>query len=401
MARKLWIPLLALLLIATEARAEVVLILRREAQPAGNYVRICDIARVEGPTEQAREVAATVLGPAPGLGQSQEFTRWDVESRLYEMGVSQRVTFSGNDVVRVYGNGATRYGGRYDASAFRPLEPVPARSETGRRFGVPSAPSDDAQIAAGMELGKAREPIAKPAPREPEPPRRPAPAPPISGSEKSRLGQVVATYLADRYRQNGVKRADIEVEAKIVRANGAIPDGAYDVYVEEALDGRVPGRAVLGVMVKDTAGSEPRWLEVEADTEVYGKSLVASRNIGRGESLEKRDVTVTRVRMEAGKGYFPPIPGIVEGREATRQLRPGEPLLASETTPGQAVKRGEMVVVDTSGKGWQIQSKAKAMANGMVGDLITVEDASSKTKYTARVTGRGKVEVVIRKTYGK
>lgn len=397
MARKWCIPLLTLLLFASEARAEVVLILRREAQPAGNYVRICDIARVEGPKEQAQEVAATVLGPVPGRGQSQEFTRWDVENRLYEMGIGLRVTFSGNDVVRVYGDGAPRNGRLYDPGSFQTLEPVPLSSGTGRRSATGGFRDDDGNAPAGMEFRK-HDPIVKPDPKEFKPTERPAgPSPSVSGDEKARLGQVVAAYLADRYRQNGVKRPDIEVEAKIASVNGAIPDGAYDVSVAEALDGRVPGRALLSVVVKDTAEAAPRRLEVAADTEVYGKTLVASRNINRGETMEKRDVTVTRVRMDAGKGYFPPTAKSVEGRETVRQLRPGEPILASDTVPGMAVKRGDAVVVDTSGKGWQVQGKAKALGTGMVGDLITVEDSSSKTKFTARITSRGKVEVVIKK----
>ena len=388
MKQKWLIPLLILLLFAAEARAEVVLILRREAQPAGNYVRICDVARVEGPDDQVREVAMTVLGPSPGKGESREFTRWDLENRLYEMGIASRVSFSGNDSVRVYGNGAARAAPRYDSAAFLPLEPLPVRSLEQRR--------GDAGTAG---QGKT-EPLAKPAPRRFDPPDRPA-AMALTDDARRRVGLAVSNYLAERYKQNGSKRTDIEVEANITSASSEIPYTAYDVQVEGGLDGRVPGKARLQLVVKDTVESQPRRVEVEADTQVFARALVAARQLSRGESLEKQDVTVTRVRMEAGKSYLPPSLNAIAGREVSRNLRNGDPILAEDAIPGQAVKRGEWVVVNAMGKGWLLQSKGKALGAGMVGDMISVEDSNNKTKYSARITGRGEVEVVVKKDLTK
>lgn len=389
---RLSISLLLLLLLAGTARAEVVLILRREAKPSGNYVRICDIARVEGPDEQVREVSLTVLGPAPMGGETKEFSRWDVETRLYEMGVAAKVSFSGNDVVRVYGSGASRRLPRNDA-AFLELGPDPVPGRRTGNGGVDSGESAALVLNPKDEAGR----TTKPPPREfPVRERSVPPLEAMSGDAKRRLAQAVSNFLADRYKESG-RRSDVEVEAKILDVSSAISYEAHDIQVEEGLDGRVPGKAVLRVTVRDSADASPREVKVEADTEVYAQALVAARQLSKGEALEPHDVAVTRVRMEAGKAYFPPNPKVVTGREMIRALKAGEPILASEAAPGQAVKRGQKVLVETIGTGWEVKAVGKALGSGMIGDHITVEDTTTKAKYTAKITGRNKVAVLVTK----
>ena len=105
MRRKTSISMFIILLCAPEALADVVVIVRREAESAGKYIRVCDIARVEGPRELALEVAKTVIGPTPQRGETREITRWEIEKRLREMGLDADIAFAGNDSVTVFGNG--------------------------------------------------------------------------------------------------------------------------------------------------------------------------------------------------------------------------------------------------------------------------------------------------------
>lgn len=377
------ISLLATLLAAAPAMAEVVVIVRREAQPAGNYVRICDIARVDGPKDQAREVAMTVLGPTPAGGQTHEITRWDIEHRLYEMGLIAKVSFSGNEVVRVLGQGVARRS-YPSADSYQPLNDMPQQSSIG-----------------GLSFGDGASALAKPEPRvfaaRPDGTDGMDPFAQMTGDAKTRVGQVIANYLADRYHSANSARSDIEVEARVIGATANIPYAAHDVRVEEAVDGRVPGRAKLRLMVKDQADSTEREVTVSADTDVFARALVATRNLPRGESMNRGDVKVERVRMESGKNYLPPRPRAVEGREAQRAIKPGEAILDSDATLAEAVKRGQLVIVDTVGRGWRLQAKAKAHGSGTVGDIITVEDTETRKKYPVRITGRGTVSVVVNK----
>ncbi len=377
-----------MLLTGAPAFAEVVVIVRREAQPSGNYVRVCDIARVDGPADQAREVAMTVIGPAPVRGETHEITRWDIETRLYEMGVGTRVTFSGNDVVRVLGSGAPARG--YGEYAFQPLDLVPER---GAAESVDNARPRASSMA--VRRGEAWKPLEKPAPAAPgEKPSEARALPGPDAEGKSRVARAIGEYFAERYREGNARRVDIEVAASVVGAGGEISASAHSMRVEGA-EGKIPGRAKVTVLVKDEADSPERAVVVSADTEVFGLALVAARNMARGESLGPGDVKVARVRMEWGLNYLPPRAKIVSGREAARALKPGDVLLAEDAVPGVAVKRGQLVIVDTSGKGWRLQAKAKAHGTGAVGDIVTVEDPETRKKYPVRITGHGTVSVVV------
>ncbi len=386
MLRKSCISLILFLLAATPAVADVVVIVRREAQSPGNYIRVCDIARVDGPDSQAREVAMTVLGPAPSRGETREITRWDIETRLYEMGLFANVTFTGNDVVRVLGAGAPSR--LHDETRFQPLGALPADAAARPRADAPSRAGED---------GRERRPVEKPAPA-------PVPNAAESGAArfadlgadgKQRVARAIGDYFAARYRA-GNNLADIEVAASVIGATDGIPATAHEITVEDA-EGKIPGRARLTLSVRDEADSAPRRVAVSADTEVFGLALVAGRTLSKGESLRPADVSVARVRMEWGQSYLPPKPKAVAGREAARPLRPGEVLLADDAAAGVAVKRGQLVIVDTAGKGWRLQTKAKAHGNGGVGDIVTVEDLETRTKYPVRITAPGTVAVVVNK----
>ncbi len=391
MGRYWHIPLLIMLLLTSPAFAEVVVIIRREAEPSGKYIRICDVARVDGPQPAAREVAETVLGPAPSRGEIREISRWDMQNRLYEMGVGAVVAFSGNDLVLVYGAGAERRSFHDSADGFRTLGPI---YEAGR-----GGASDTAAMGTsggGVNAGGAAAPFkpeAKPgrSSRSDDDPGK------LAYESEHRVGQAIAEYLSLRYRQGHGKRDDLEVEAKVQSANADIPPDAFEVKVEQELGGKVPGRAELRLSVRDKAEAKPRFVEVVADTELFAQGLVANRNVQRGESLDKKDVKVSRVKMEFGKGYLPPKPEAVEGREANKTLRPGDALTAADAPLGDAVKRGATVTVKTEGKGWEVLSQAKAQGGGGIGDIITVEDTANKKKFQARIVDRGVVAVVVKK----
>lgn len=394
MRRKFTILLLTMLLLGPRAHAEVVVIVRREAHSSGKYVRVCDIARVDGPGDIVREVAMTILGPAPMRGETHEFSRWDIESRLYEMGVADGVTFSGNDVVRVFGDGAAAASGSYGSNSQQALLPTPERSGMARGNGVASDPT---RAVRGPELTFKQQ---KPAGYDPQNRaetslRRDLLAP----EAQTRVGQVVSAYIADQYRAG--KRSDIEVESKVLATDADIPYSAFEIKVDEAIEARIPGKALMRLSVRDTSSSEPRKVTVSADAQVYGLSLVAARPVAKGDMLEKRDVAVSRVKMESGKMYLPPAPSKAAGLEVQRAFRPGEVIHPQDAVLGDAVKRGNVVVVKNTGKGWEVMSKGKALGSGGVDDLITVQDHSTKTNFTARITGPGMVTVVLKKDPNK
>lgn len=385
MRRILTISFLVMMLAQSMALADVVLIVRREAEASGNYVRICDIARVEGPRQQADEVSRTVLGPTPPRGKALEISRWDIESRLYEMGIAARIIFTGNDSVKVLGNGASSPFAYADSVALRdldqpynPSDPLSMRLGGGAGGGMDGTGSLAASGGTGERMG-------------PPSSRRGNPLEGMTAEARDRVGKIISHYLAAKY-----DRADIEVEAMLTAVSSAIPYSVFDIEVDKPVNGQIPGRATLQLKVKDDRNEPARLVTVDADTSVFALAPVAAKPLPKGEVLQAQDVAVQRVRMESGKTYLPPRAKAAAGRQLTRELKKGDPILASDAVPTQAVKRGDTVQVTSSSAGWTLTGSGVAMGGGMPGEVIQVQDSSTKTKYDARITEPGVVEIIVK-----
>ncbi|MDR3210950.1 MAG: flagellar basal body P-ring formation chaperone FlgA [Planctomycetota bacterium] len=370
------ITLLSIMLLANPARAEVVVILRQSAEASGNYIRIADIARLEGPREQVLAVAKTVLGPTPPRGEWREINRWEIEQRLLEMGITAEVSLTGNELVRVRGNALQVV----DQSADWTTTSDPAGLDATLDQRQPERRETNRQTSSDPELpGKTENPSARLE-------NRPAAPATLSPRLREEVEKAVSSYLSDRY-----QRSDVEVVAKLLDNSLILPEGAHDFTVVEALEGRLPGRVTLSLKARDNSGRELPPLAVSANAEVWGLAPVAARALYKGDVLKAQDAKVTRIKMEAGNNYLAPDPRAVAGREVRRPLNQGEAILATDTQELPAVRRGSPVTVEAVGRAWKVQALAKALADGKIGDLIMVEDSSSKIKYQARVSGIGKV----------
>lgn len=380
--RVLVIFLAALWLLPSRAEAKVVVIVRQEAEAAGNYVRICDVARVEGPNDQAVEVANTVLGPTPPKGETREFSRWEIELRLAEMGLDAIVSFSGNEAVRVFGNGAKsrRSGDAYELGELASMD-IGALPGGGSARDLPAKEIVDGVPALAAALA--------PKPAEG---KTAAPEKTLAGMDeeaRARVAQAIREYLESRY-----SRKDVEIEARLLSITAPVPVDAADIRVTDALEGKVPGKAVLALVFKEAAGGTDKRVVVSADTEIAAMAPVAARPLFKGDILNRRDIAIARVKMKSGVAYLMPNVKALEGREVRRELKPGEPILAADAPPADAVKRGTLVELDTRIPGFRVQATVKALGSGNIGDLIMVEDQTNKNnRYQVRITGHNTVAV--------
>jgi flagella basal body P-ring formation protein FlgA len=308
-------------------------------------------------------VGAIILGPTPGKGETREFTRWEIENRLLEMGVTARVSFTGNEQVLVLGGGG-RPRARETPERLAELAPFPEKISS-------PPPASPAVSRAGSDGGS---PAGK--------------ADSLTPEARKRLAGVVADYLAGRYR-----RPDVEIAAEIISFSGSLPDSVREIQVEEAA-GRIPGKATFRLGLRETPASEPGRTVLVAEVKLTALALVASRQLRRGEVLAAADVKIARIPMESGRSYLPPRREAAAGRELARDVGPGAAIFADEAVPTAAVKRGEMVQSVTRDRGWEIAARGKALSGGMIGDLIQVEDSVTRAKYQARITDRGVVSVV-------
>jgi flagella basal body P-ring formation protein FlgA len=316
-------------------------------------------------------VAETIIGPTPPKGQAREISRWEIESRLYEMGYDAKVTFSGNDSVRVLGNGAPARPHADEGFVPDRLASIPpASGDLAPRSATPSpAPAPAARaMDQGDDFAADRD---------------------AAGAARERIGIAVSEYLSSRY-----TRKDVEVRAKVLSLSEGLAPGE-EIVVSEAIGGKVPGRAEVAVRVRGGADGPARRISAVLDTEVYALALIAAKPLYKGDVIGKNDVKVARVKMKSGQAYLPPQPEAAIGREVRRPIKPHEPVLAADAKTVDAVKQGTIVSVEKSGGIWKLQANAKALGSGNIDDIIFVQDVSNNNRYQARIIGPGTVTVVV------
>jgi flagella basal body P-ring formation protein FlgA len=119
----------------------------------------------------------------------------------------------------------------------------------------------------------------------------------------------------------------------------------------------------------------------------------ATRAIERGELIRRGDV---ELRMHTGalpKQSIFELESLV-GKEAVQALRADALVLSNQVRSPLLVRRGDRVSVRVRARGLSIRTFAVAQQDGSLGDLVSVQNAEGKEKYTAVVSGLRELEIM-------
>ncbi|MGJ8531593.1 MAG: flagellar basal body P-ring formation chaperone FlgA [Alphaproteobacteria bacterium] len=125
---------------------------------------------------------------------------------------------------------------------------------------------------------------------------------------------------------------------------------------------------------------------------------VLTRPIARGEVIRRGDLETLRVPQSRAQRMEPAFPVNLVGFEARRAMRPGVPISANDVQPPTLVARNDRVVIELRTGRLSISADGRAMEAGAEGDTISVINSHSKRVIDAKVIGRGRVELQLRKT---
>lgn len=208
----------------------------------------------------------------------------------------------------------------------------------------------------------------------------------IDGSVPTIKGRVAAA-LADLY---GVDRSDLRLR--------------FDERDEELLAQAVWGRRVA-VQPTTTAGSSrvlvearvyagDRMIEnrrLRVDAEVRRRAVTLTRTIERKEALDAGALSESEQWMAAGAGGGAPIGSIEEaaGLVARSRLEAGSVVREGDVERAIAVRRNEQVTVHCLRRGFEVRTRARAKADGAVGEFIEFCLDGSSKPFTARIEGPG------------
>jgi len=334
-AMPLFTRLLSLLCLAAIAAptdaAEIQL--RQRAAPRSGLVLLSDLADVYAvEQDEADELAATELFPAPPQGAKRFVRLSEIQEALTARGVRLAAhTFSGASQVEV--------------QAAAPLAAAPAPK---RRRELTTSQQGRANRAA-------RDAIQR---------------------HLREAANATADWSVEVELTAEQARAVVECGSKLTASGGAAP-----------WTGEQPFELLLG------DGAQPAALQITAAVSLPPSIVVLKLALGRGTVLQEDDLELLPLPSGGREGEFFTTLEEAIGLETTQAVAAGQALSAAMVRPPLLVRRGEAVTVYVRARGVRVRTVARARGDGAEGETITVESMTDRKTYLVRVTGVQEVEV--------
>ncbi|BBE74780.1 flagellar basal body P-ring formation chaperone FlgA [Oharaeibacter diazotrophicus] len=140
-------------------------------------------------------------------------------------------------------------------------------------------------------------------------------------------------------------------------------------------------------------GAETRTVEVGGRAVEMIDVVVLKRDLERRQVVRADDIAVERVeRRRMGRSALAE-PDAVVGLAARRALRGGDTLSPVDLEPPRLVLRGEQVTLSYARPGITLSARGRALADGALGETVTVLNEQSRRTVEGIVTANGVVTV--------
>lgn len=171
-----------------------------------------------------------------------------------------------------------------------------------------------------------------------------------------------------------------------------LPEGRPDVQVRSRAGENYIGRTAFTVRFSrgDTVVREEA---VRVRIEVLTDVVVAARGIMRDAVLGPEDVTVTRKWMDAAPAGVLADAAEAVGKKALMRLNAGTEIKSQMLRSAPVVKKGEVVRIVLESGPMVISAVGLCQEDGGKGDLVRVQNVSSRKIIFARVMGASLVRV--------
>jgi len=207
-------------------------------------------------------------------------------------------------------------------------------------------------------------------------------------------GRLVVEAAIDQVRRTLPARRYQRVEIRPEGAPPAIslPAGEVSLHARDIALAKL-ARSRVGVWV-DVAldGEFYRSVIVSLRLELIGAALVARRDLPRGhiasaEDFESRQIDLAALPTEAAATDS------VAGRRLSRPVSAGDVLVQASLEDLLAVGAGDTVTLRLSNGAVQIESQARALSAGAVGQIVKVRPGASDAEIPAEVLAPGVVKL--------
>lgn len=205
----------------------------------------------------------------------------------------------------------------------------------------------------------------------------------------NQLKQDIASFLAMEYKQVVHERIDISVgnlDSRLRLTTCSTPV-EFITQDQSGLGGNIS--------VKAQCDNGKVWsVHVPAQVTIYREIAIAGRDIARGEVISHTHIDTNLVNVSSIRQAFLSEAEAVIGKEAKRNISKGEPFRTALLDAPTAVKRGELVTLESLAGSIKVSSAGTAMADGRVGQKIRVRNNSSERIISGVVISQGLVQTL-------
>jgi flagella basal body P-ring formation protein FlgA len=187
--------------------------------------------------------------------------------------------------------------------------------------------------------------------------------------------------------------AELEVQADQldVRLRLANCNGKTEAYLQDGQ--RMGNRVAVGIRCLDETH---RWsIFVPVNITRYAEVVVSSRNLSRGQAINKSDIKIERRAVSRLHGQYLTQVSQVIGQLPKRSLEKGKIVSPRLLKRQHLVKRGQNVIILAENPLIQVRSKGVALTNGRIGERIRVRNTGTKKIVEGTVTSEGYVKILL------
>jgi flagella basal body P-ring formation protein FlgA len=179
--------------------------------------------------------------------------------------------------------------------------------------------------------------------------------------------------------------AEIAVQSPangVVMTGQDMPDITFEAVSYDPLSQKFTATAVL-----TRGGDKPVRTAIAGVATRLMDVPVLNAPVERGARIGSSDITVMRLPVKDVRASMINRAQDLIGMVTRRTLDPQKPILKADLVPPVLIHRNEIVTVTYKNGAMSLTTKAKALANGVKGEVVQLENPSSKKLIEATVTG--------------
>lgn len=215
---------------------------------------------------------------------------------------------------------------------------------------------------------------------------------------KTLTADFVKSEVAAAVKQDLAAQGFSDVEVKVLGVpfdSLELPDGKFKMQIVQIPGAGYSKRCIkpLRVYVNDRL---IRSFGVPLDVTAYKPALVATKEIGIGQSINATNVILKKVEVDGNHNNLAGMNCLQNDMVAQKLYRPGQPIDKRFAKIRSDVQKDDFVtVIFNSNNDISVSIKAKAMASGSKGDMVAVQNSDTKKVYYGKVVDRNIVKVNI------